>query len=518
MFGRREFIKISGAATMASFVAKSSTNAQGTRIAKVSSPIFDSSWESLKQYRCPTWYSDAKFGIWSLWGPQAVPKQGDWYARNMYIEGSRQYKWHVENYGHPSKFGYKDIIPLWKAEKWEPEHLMRLFKKTGAKYFGLTAGHHDNFDLWNSKYQRWNAVNMGPKRDVVGLWRQAALKQDLKFGLGTGLWVSYHWFSVNKGHDKAGPYAGVPYDGNDPRYQDLYLREPAEPSSGTAWGGLPSPDWWHQEWFRRIQDLVDNYQPDILSTDGPIPFGEVGRRLVAHYYNENMKRHGGTLEAVFNAKNNAVNGDSGFQDGTVTLNIERGVVGDIYREPWQCETSVGDWFYKDGDQYKSPDTIIDMLADVVSKNGNLKLYFVLRPDGTLDEQQEKIAAEIAEWMVVNGDAIYGTRPWKIYGEGPTQIAAGAFAEKKTQPFTAQDIRFTTKGELLYAIVLDWPGEQLIIKSLSLNSHLTDRKVASIRLMGADKNLSWTQSEAGLVVELPRTTFGKYAYAFQIAFV
>ena len=239
---------------------------------------FKPNWKSLQQYRCPDWFRDAKFGIWAHWGPQAVPRQGDWYARNMYQEGSDDYKHHLAVYGHPSKSGYKDIIPLWKAEKWKPDKLMELYRKAGARYFVAQAVHCDNFDLWDSKFHRWNAVEMGPKRDMVGDWKQAALKQGMRFGVSEHLGYSRCWFQTSHGADKTGPLAGVPYDGADSRSRTLY--HPGDPLDCCRYSD--SPDWQHN-WSNRIEDLVDHYQPDLLYTDGGIPFGEVGRSLVAHF-------------------------------------------------------------------------------------------------------------------------------------------------------------------------------------------------------------------------------------------
>ena len=216
--------------------------------------------DSLKQYKCPDWFRDAKFGIWAHWGPQAVPMDGDWYARGMYEQGSGHYKYHIEHYGHPSQFGYKDIIPLWKAEKWDPDRLMQLYKKAGAKYFVSMGSHHDNFFLWNSKLHKWNAVNMGPKRDVVGDWQKAAKKYGLRFGVSEHLGASFTWFQASHGSDKTGPKAGVPYDGANPEYQDLY-HFPAKPGD-TGW--YSNDPRWQRQWYAEIQELVDNYHPDLL--------------------------------------------------------------------------------------------------------------------------------------------------------------------------------------------------------------------------------------------------------------
>ena len=228
---------------------------------------FTPDWDSLQRYRCPDWFRDAKFGIWAVWGPEAVPAAGGWYARDMYIEGSAQYKYHLEHFGHPSKFGYKDIVALWKAENWNPDRLMGLYKKAGAKYFAAIANHHDNFDCWDSKHHAWNSVQKGPKKDIVGLWRAAALKHGLRFGVTEHNARSWSWFNVNKGADKHGPFVGVPYDGNDPKYADLYF--PPHVENGQAYPKNP-PESFIQNWFLRTRELIDNYQPDLMYYDGGV--------------------------------------------------------------------------------------------------------------------------------------------------------------------------------------------------------------------------------------------------------
>ena len=259
---------------------------------------FQSSLESLKQYQCPAWFRDAKFGIWAHWGPQAVPMVGDWYARRMYIQGDADYVDHLKRFGHPSQFGYKDIIPLWKAEKWDPDRLMSLYKKAGAKYFVSMGCHHDNFDLWNSQFHSWNAVKMGPKRDVVGDWQKAAKKQGLRFGVSEHMGASFTWFQVSHGADKTGPKAGVPYDGANPKYQELY-HQPAAPGD-KEWYSKDAA--WHKEWYSRIGDLIDHYDLDLLYSDGGVPFGnEVGRGMIAHLYNNSLKCRG-NLQVVYTCK------------------------------------------------------------------------------------------------------------------------------------------------------------------------------------------------------------------------
>ena len=462
---------------------------------------FAPDWESLRQYRCPDWFRDAKFGIWAHWGPQSVPGAGDWYARNMYIEGHAQYLHHVKTYGHPSKFGFKDIVALWTADQFDPDRLMELYVRAGAKYFVAQGVHHDNFDNWNSRHHRWNAVKKGPKKDIVGLWRAAALKRGLRFGVTEHLERSYCWFNTNKGRDQSGPLAGVPYDGNDPAHAEFYF--PPHPDTSFAYPVNP-PEWWPRQWFLRIQDLVDQYEPDLLYTDGAVPFGETGRKLVAHFYNGNIRRHGGRSEAVYAVKNAGAvrqRGDQGdYRDGVGVLDIERGVVKEIRAEPWQTDTCIGDWFYKTGIRYKSAPEIIQMLADVVSKNGNLLLNFPQRADGTLDDSEERILADLADWMAVNGEAIHGTRPWRIYGEGPTQFAAGTMAEKEGRTFTPQDFRFTEKPGVLYAICLAAPAPSAALTVRSLSSG--QPAVTSVALLGCRETLRWSCDAAGLHVQLP----------------
>ena len=456
--------------------------------------------ESLRSYEVPNWFRDAKFGIWAHWGPQSAIEDGDWYARNMYMQGSDQYRYHVETYGHPSKVGYKDLVDIWKAAKWDPEHLMSLYKKAGAKYFVSMGVHHDNFDLWNSKYTRWNAVKMGPKKDVVGLWQDAARKLGLRFGVTEHLGASWNWFGVSKLSDKTGPMAGVPYDGANPAYDELY-------HSGNAQAKVESwyrdvPESYQIKWFNRIKDLVDSYQPDLLYSDGSLPFGKYGRELLAHFYNTNAKRNG-KLEAVYNCKKADDGGQ--FADGMCVLDMERGVADGIAENPWQTDTCVGDWHYKRGQRYKTPKKVIDLLTDIVSKNGNLLLNFPLPNSGQLDFEEMEVLQGITEWMQINSEGIYATRPWKIYGEGPStqvKIVTGNFNEDKQNDLTAEDVRFTTKGSTLYAFVMGWPQKEAVIRALGSGSPQNPGKIHHVKLLGDPGSLKWKQEADGLKVEMP----------------
>ncbi len=479
---------------------------------------FKGTQESLQGFQCPDWFRDAKFGIWAHWGPQAVPMAGDWYARHMYTEDNKrgQYQHHLQHYGHPSEQGWKDIIPLWKAEKFDPDRLMTLYKAAGAKYFVSMGVHHDNFDLWNSKYHKWNAVQMGPHRDIVGDWQKAAKKQGLPFGVSEHLGASFWWWQVNKGADTKGPKAGVPYDGNDPKYQDLYHWK-AAPTDTTRW--YSSDPRWHQEWFKRIKDLVDSYQPDLLYTDGGVPFGVVGRSLIAHFYNADLQRHG-KPGVVYTCKEMRQN-DGEFVAGSYVQDMERGVLPGINPLPWQTDTSIGDWFYNEnwktkdtGKMYRTADWVVRTLVDIVSKNGNLLLNVIQRPDGSIDPEVEQMLGELGGWMKTNGEAIYGSRPWTIYGEGATKATGGHF--KEDFGFTAQDVRFTTKGKTLYAIALGWPADgRITVQALAQPAGTKTNQVKRVELLGHRGNLKFTQDANGLAVTLPGTKLSAIAISLKI---
>ncbi len=449
--------------------------------------------ESLAQFKCPEWFRDAKFGIWSHWGPQAVPRQGDWYAKRMYQEGNSAYKYHLEHYGHPSVFGYKDIIPLWKAEKWDPDKLMELYKKVGAKYFVSMGTHHDNFFLWDSKIHDWNSVNMGPKKDVVGLWQKAAQKQGLKFGVSEHLGASFTWFQTAHLSDKQGPKAGVPYDGANPEYQDLY--HPSTTPDDKEW--LTNNLVFQIEWFRSIRELIDNYHPDLIYSDSRMPFEDVGRSLLAHFFNQDIAGNSGILNAVYTCKQASY--------GKWVQDVERGSLDSICPFPWQTDTSIGDWYYRTGQKYMTGTEVIQMLVDIVSKNGNLLLNVVQTPEGDLEPDVLAILDEIAGWIPANGEGIYETRPWKVYGEGPSMKnqAKGTFGGvRDVRSYTPADIRFTVKGETLYAFCMQKPTGDITLTSLGKNSKLTSGQISSIKILGSDTKVKWSQNSNALIIRKP----------------
>jgi alpha-L-fucosidase len=497
---RRQALKLLGYAAPA--LALRPTLAGQSKDPVIAKGKFLANRDSLSAYQIPEWFRDAKFGIWAHWGPQSAIEAGDWYARNMYIQGSDQYEYHTETYGHPSKVGYKDLIPMFTAEKWDPEHLLDLYTKAGAKYFVTMGVHHDNFDMWNSKYQpRWNAVATGPKKDIVGMWRQAARKRGLRFGVSEHLSNSFDWFAPAHTSDAIGEYAGTSYDGVDPKFADLYhsyVEMPADFTKTAQAMGRVAPVEWKWEYFLRIKDLIDQHQPDLLYTDGGIAFDEYGLSLVAELYNVSANAHGGKVESVFTGKN-----PSECVAGTCTLDRERGVADDIWPEAWQTDTCIGNWHYKRGVHYKSAKKVIDMLVDIVSKNGNLLLNFPLPNSGQLDLEEMQTLDGITNWMAVNSEGIYSTRPWKIYGEGPgTKVLAGAgMNENKKPDLGAADVRFTAKGNVLYAFVQGWPGREAVVESLSAGPQQTS-KIESIQLLGSNENLQFKQDVAALRVALP----------------
>jgi alpha-L-fucosidase len=428
--------------------------------------------------------------------------EGDWYARKMYQQGTPQYQHHLETYGHPTTNGWKDIIPLWKAEHWQPEQLMALYKRAGARYFVSMGAHHDNFHLWNSKRHPWNAVKIGPQRDVVGEWQAAAKKLGLPFGVSEHLGASFSWFQDSHKADKTGPLAGVPYDGANSNYWDLY-HFPAAPTDKSTW--YTKDPRWQQRWYDVVKELVDHYQPDLLYSDGPVVFGnEVGLSQVANLYNLSAARHGGKPQAVYNCKEEG--------DGRWVRDYERGVGGGISPHPWQTDTSIGDWYYNRHWKYQPLRWTVHMLVDIVSKNGNLLLNVVQRPDGTLDPEVETLLNEMADWIADNGEGIYGTRPWQVFGEGPMRAKGGAF--KEDFRYGAQDIRFTTKDGRLYAFALGCPEDRrLLIKSLAATKG--GNKITRVELLGRDGKLKFKQTTEGLLVELPDGKLNESALGLRI---
>ena len=495
---------------------------------------FAPSWESLQQYRAPAWFRDAKFGIWAHWGPQCQPEDGDWYARSMYFEGSGQYRFHTNHYGPPARFGFKDVIHSWKAEKWDPEKLVALYKRAGAQYFFALANHHDNFDNWNSKYQPWNSVALGPQKDLIGGWAKAARRNDLRFGVSVHASHAWTWYEPARDYDGKLTRAegqGQWWEGLEP--QDLYAQSHARSQGGTNsrsihsqwnWGnGASRPDQAYcDKFYNRTADLINKYQPDLIYFDDtalPLwPASDAGLKIAAHFYNSNNKWHGMKDDGVLFGK--ILNEQ---QRRCMVWDIERGQANQIEPYPWQTDTCIGDWHYQrarfERHSYKSAKTVIQTLADIVSKNGNLLLNIPVRGDGTIDGDELNVVEGIAAWMKTYRECIFGTRPWKVFGEGPASagavLSAQGFNEGKGKPFTAEDVRFTQKGNTVYAIVLGAPTNGISIRALGKAAGLLDKPIKKVQLLGSKEAIEWARWDDALILSQPKSLPNSFANVFRI---
>ncbi len=504
--------------------------------------VWEPTVESLSAWECPEWFRDAKFGIWAHWGPQCQPEDGDWYARNMYFEGNRQYQYNIDARDHPSRFGFKDWIHEWKAENWDPDALVKLYKETGARYFFTLANHHDNFDLFDSKYQSWNSVALGPQKDIVGGWAAACRKYGLRLGVSVHAAHAWCWYEPSRGADTKGPLAGVPYDG--------VLTQ--EDGKGTWWEGLDPQELYEQrhplsknnrawEWqddqitppdqafcdkiYNRTVQLINDYDPDVVYFDDtylPLwPVSDTGLKILAHGYNRSAAAHGGKSEIVFTGK---VLTD--WQKRTLLWDVERGAPDAIQALPWQTCTCIGSWHYDKhvyyADRYKTPAQVITMLVDVVSKNGNLLLNIPLRGDGTPDPTELGIVKQIGHWMQVNGESIYDTRPWVIYGEGPTAEAANpinaqGFNEGRQQ-YSAADIRFNKKGDkVLYVTLFGVPEADITVRALGSRTAQNTRKIKSVTLLGSSGKVAWKQAADRLTIGKPSEIPSPEAIVYKVVF-
>lgn len=456
---------------------------------------FQPTWESLKTYTVPDWYQDAKFGIFLHWGPYCVPGFGnEWYPRNMYKPGTPEYEHHRSTYGPQDRFGYKDFIPMFKAERFDAAAWMDLFVEAGAKYVVPVAEHHDGFAMYDSALSEWTAAKMGPKRDVVGELARAARERGLVFGVSSHR--AEHWWFLNGGRT-------FPSDVSDPRYADFY-GPAALLENGTEPQHWPHRDWtpradaaYLEDWLARCCELVDRYRPQVFWFDWwieQVVFQPYVQRFAAYYYNRAAEWG---LGAAINFKNDAMPKEAAVWD------IERGQLSDLQPFFWQTDTAVAknSWGYVKDPDYKNAGDIVQDLVDIISKNGCLLLNLGPAPDGTIPDGDQAVLRGIGAWLKVNGEAVYGTRPWRIYGEGPTRLEEGAFTDTKRTPFTGADLRFTCKGANLYITALAWPGKQLIVRSLAAG--LWDAAaLRQVSLLGVPGELTWRQDENGLVVDLP----------------
>lgn len=451
-------------------------------------------WESLRRHTAPDWYQDAKFGIFIHWGVYSVPAfSSEWYPRNMYRQDSPEYKHHLKTHGAQRDFGYKDFIPMFRAEKFDPADWAALFKKAGAKYVVPVAEHHDGFQMYDSEIGEYNAAKMGPKRDIVGELAGALLAEGLVLGVSSHR--AEHWWFFD---------GGMAFDSDvrDGRWDALY--GPARPEKGA-----PPDKAFLDDWLARCKELVDKYQPQVFWFDWWIEqpvFEPYLREFAAYYYNRGLEWNRGV---AINYKNKA------FPDEAAVLDIERGKLEDIRTPFWQTDTSVSvrSWGYIEKDHFRTTTSLLHELADIVSKNGCLLLNVGPRADGTIPDEARAILLEMGAWLEVNGEAIYGTRPWVKYGEGPTKAKSGSFSDHSEAPMTSEDIRFTARDGVLYAIVMAWPEKKFKITSLGTGNR--EVKIASVSLLGCDEALKWKVKKQGLEVSLPKNKPCGHAYALKI---
>ena len=503
---------------------------------------FEPTWESLRTYEVPEWFRDAKFGIWAHWGPQCVEGSGDWMARELYMEGSWKYQYHRDKYGHPSEFGFKDILPLFKAENWNPEQLVKFYaEECGAQYFFALGNHHDNFDLWDSRYQEWNSKAIGPHKDLLEGWAKAAKKAGLPFGISFHADHAWTWYEPSRRFDLKGEKRGVKYDGWLTK-EDGY--KPNADGTDKWWKGLDpqklyaqdhdfSDRTWdngaiHSQWgwengaclptkdyvtnfYNRTLDAINRYDPSLIYFDVTVlpfyPVSDAGMKIAAHMYNKGKGENGKTDRVVFGK----ILTDE--MKEALVWDVERGAPNKIMERPWQCCNCIGDWHYNtdvyEKNRYKNAATIAKLLVDIVSKNGNMLLSVPLRADGTPDEKELAIMKEFGAWMKINKESIVKTRPWKIFGEGPIanadiKINAQGFNDGQYTKAGSEEIRFTQSkdGTVVYVTALAWPNDQSVkIRALSEGNSLCPQNIKKVELLGYGK-VKYERTADALTVSLP----------------
>ncbi|WP_405267316.1 alpha-L-fucosidase [Cellulophaga sp. Ld12] len=462
---------------------------------------YTADWESLQQYEVPAWYKDLKFGIYFHWGPYSVPAyENEWYSRWMYVDGHLINKHHKETYGALDTFGYKDFIPMFKAEKFDAEVWADLFVKAGAQFAGPIAEHADGFAMWDSQLTKWDAKDMGPKIDVVGAMEKAIKSRGLKFITTYHRHWLYAWYPTwDESTDASNPlYEGL-YGPKVPEGTFVMANKPTNP--------LPSAAF-NQEWLDRLTELTTKYDPDIVWFDNKMDIiGEKYRKqFLADFYNRGLKK-GKEVVVTYKFEDLAV--------GSAVLDLERSRMSEKKEFTWLTDDSIDwkAWSNIQNPEYKSTNRLIDFLVDVVSKNGAVLLNITPTAAGEIPFQVQERLLQMGDWLAINGEAIYGTRPWKIYGEGPAEVVEGHLSEHKNPDNTARDIRFTTNEDILYATVLDWPEKEVLIKSLGSQ----EQKIKSIHLLGSQEIINWKQSETALIIQPSKRKIGDFAFAYKIEF-
>jgi len=477
---------------------------------QISSGPYAADWETLRRWEMPQWYKDAKFGIFIHWGVYSVPgAENEWYPRNMYQQKDPAFQYHLKHYGPQDEFGYKELIPLFNASKWDPNDWAKLFKDAGARYVIPVAEHHDGFAMYNSGLSDWTAAKMGPKRDTTGELAAAVRAQGLH--LGTSLHRAEHNFFFDGGRTFRS-------DVNDPQFASLY--GPAH-----AWlqdkPEVMMNDWTYvspefaNDWLARAAEIVQKYKPEVMYFDwwvGQPNYRPNVTKFAAFYYNFDAQNK---IPGVIDIKDYTIDWHAGARD------FERGLREGIEPDHWQTDTSISNlsWGYIEHDELKTPDFLIHQLIDIVSKNGNLLLNIGPRPDGTIPDEVRSTLLQIGAWLKQNGGAIYDTTPWKVYGEGPTKVKAGFGNDKETKPYTSEDFRFTQKGTTVYAIAMGWPADgHFVIRALGSAQQAKGISISAIELLGSSAKLDFHQSPDALDIRVPDsvTPPGKFAFAFRLS--
>lgn len=518
---------------------------------------FEPTWESIeKNYPgSPKWLRDAKFGIWVHFGPQSAGQSGDWYARKLYVQGTLANKNHLKNYGHPSEVGYKEVLRDWNPKKLDPAKLTKIYRDAGARFLMIQGVHHDNYDLWNSKYQPWNSVNIGPKRDLIGEWAKACRADGMRFGVTFHHEYTWWWWQTAFGSDTSGDKKGVPYDGHltladgkgkwwegyDPRMLygiDLREYNDVDKNAHSPWSPPPAGifanhleygKWYTKNWALRMMDVVEHYDPDFIYTDGTVqgPFTGDGtgtgikadamQHVIADFYNQTLKRRGEVNTFSIVKFRNKTNG---------TVNTEEfGVPEKINTEQtWIAEAPVGDWFYAPGFTYHSG-MMIRYIIEAIARDGNAALCISILPDGSLDEGSLKMLKEVGVWMRRNGEAVYGSKAWNIPGEGEIingklkMLPGGGLTKRQAEfKFDEHDFRFTVgKNNALYTFCMTVPkaGAQLKIKSLGSNTGQLNKAIKSVNLLGYKGKLKWKQEADGLSITCPAAMPYETSVVFKI---
>ena len=501
------------------------------------------SWDELKkEYTFPDWYTKARFGIWVHWGAQSEPDSGGgWYARHMYMQdvgtetwGKNAYQYQINHFGHPSQKGFKDVINAWKAEDLNTDSLLAYFKSIGAKFFVALANHHDHFDNFASTYHQWNSVNVGPHKDIIGLFSASAKKYNIPFGVSSHDDRFLTWWLSAFGADTSGPYKGIAYDG----------RLVKSDGKGQWWDGLDPADLYglppekrtseyiesvKKNYVQRTEELLTKYNVSMFWFDGyGFPWGDYGKEVCTYFLNNDLQKHG-HFTSVIAGKFNQVEQPSIVED------IERGGASEILSYPWEGTLTFTDWFLKKDVPIKhNARTVIESLSDIISKNGNLLLNVELTPAGTIPPEHKRILDTVGAWIIKDSIAIYGTKPWKIFGDNLDGISsakditnADLETAKKAKsndfnertiaapPYPHNEVRFTTRDNNLYVFVLNPTSGKIEIPSLGLHSKYNSNKIASIKLLGSKVKIIYKQEDDKLILTIPSKLDDNYTKVFEV---